>query len=322
MNTQISFLVPTFFDDLGQTQEVEDHLFENQGTLEEMMILGPQNPIGARLSSSLDSHPKVCIELVHLHATRDHIVLMDPGMLHLQANEEVALRTSVLETIEHFLGSSGEFGTNRWIFSAGDFADLKTHSPSQAMGLNMDIWMPKDLNTPGIAKKWRQLQNEIQMIWHDHPINEARLARGELPVNSVWMYGIGRKEDIQAHPFLASVTSMFSTHPLGDQLDPRIKPLRTQLHLPAMSQHHMIFAQDLKSFEWQSLWSAAIEALQLKKIQQITCLSWRKNTWVAHHLKSSDLKGNLLTQLFSKKGAVHPFSEWQNFAQQLQWSSL
>jgi hypothetical protein len=30
------------------------------------------------------------------------------------------------------------------------------------------------------------------MLLHEHPLNQAREARGELPVNSVWISGIGR----------------------------------------------------------------------------------------------------------------------------------
>lgn len=36
------------------------------------------------------------------------------------------------------------------------------------------------------------LLTEIQMLLHAHPVNEAREARGEPPVNSVWFWGAGR----------------------------------------------------------------------------------------------------------------------------------
>jgi hypothetical protein len=31
--------------------------------------------------------------------------------------------------------------------------------------------------------------NEIQMVWHEHPVNLAREERGEVPINSLWLYG-------------------------------------------------------------------------------------------------------------------------------------
>ena len=36
------------------------------------------------------------------------------------------------------------------------------------------------------------LLTEIQMLLHAHPVNEAREARGEPPVNSLWLWGSGR----------------------------------------------------------------------------------------------------------------------------------
>lgn len=36
------------------------------------------------------------------------------------------------------------------------------------------------------------LLNEIQMLLHAHPVNDAREARGEPPVNSLWLWGAGR----------------------------------------------------------------------------------------------------------------------------------
>jgi hypothetical protein len=38
----------------------------------------------------------------------------------------------------------------------------------------------------------RALLTEVQMVLHAHPLNEAREARGEPPVNSVWFWGSGR----------------------------------------------------------------------------------------------------------------------------------
>ena len=36
-----------------------------------------------------------------------------------------------------------------------------------------------------------QVLNEAQMVLHSHPVNEAREARGEAPVNSIWLWGAG-----------------------------------------------------------------------------------------------------------------------------------
>ena len=41
-------------------------------------------------------------------------------------------------------------------------------------------------------KLWMKIQNEIQMRWFDHPVNQAREAAGKLPINGLWLYGGGR----------------------------------------------------------------------------------------------------------------------------------
>jgi hypothetical protein len=46
--------------------------------------------------------------------------------------------------------------------------------------------------------------NEAQMVLHAHPVNEAREARGEPTVNSVWLWGPGRAT--RAHCAWQSVT--------------------------------------------------------------------------------------------------------------------
>ena len=49
-------------------------------------------------------------------------------------------------------------------------------------------WLP--------GERWlRRLQNEAQMLLHAHPVNLARMARGALAVNSVWIHGAGAPAD-------------------------------------------------------------------------------------------------------------------------------
>ena len=38
---------------------------------------------------------------------------------------------------------------------------------------------------------WRALQNEIQMLFHTHPVNELREAAGKPTINGVWFWGGG-----------------------------------------------------------------------------------------------------------------------------------
>jgi hypothetical protein len=48
------------------------------------------------------------------------------------------------------------------------------------------------LPTGDDAPFWTRLLNEVQMALHDHPFNQARMASGQTPVNSLWPWGGGR----------------------------------------------------------------------------------------------------------------------------------
>ena len=48
---------------------------------------------------------------------------------------------------------------------------------------------------------WRRRMNEAQMVLHAHPVNQAREARGELAVNSVWFWGAGEPGPIPRRRF-------------------------------------------------------------------------------------------------------------------------
>lgn len=129
-----------------------------------------------------------CLQPVHIHAARDHLVLMHPDSLDIRPDESAALRAA----IDGLLRESGIAlhapHPARWYVADDAFGELETTTPVRATGRNIDIW----LQAGARARDWRRLQNEIQMTWHDHPVNQAREAEGRLPVNSVWLHGGGK----------------------------------------------------------------------------------------------------------------------------------
>jgi hypothetical protein len=125
---------------------------------------------------------------VHWHVGRDEIVLTDPEALQLDAAESRALLESVRELFE-----SEGFGLAwgaplRWYAAHESLVELPTASLDRVVGRNVDRWLPEGAQ----ARLLRRLQNEVQMLLHTHPVNEAREARGELSVNSFWLSGCGR----------------------------------------------------------------------------------------------------------------------------------
>jgi hypothetical protein len=149
-------------------------------------------PIATALMQSLNLQPEpghwFVVQPVHIHIARDHLVLTDQRRLDLQEQESRAL----FETAQPIFGEAGRLllygDAHTWFLRADDWIDLLTSTPDAACGHNIDIWMPKD---PGDThdRVWRKLQNEVQMHWHTHAINNQREFRRAEPINSIWLWG-------------------------------------------------------------------------------------------------------------------------------------
>ncbi|HEV2612743.1 MAG TPA: hypothetical protein VGU61_20955 [Noviherbaspirillum sp.] len=122
---------------------------------------------------------------VHIHIARDHLVLTDQRQLHL-SDEQSRELFDIAQPLFQESGKSLVFGnSSNWFMRADDWRELRTCTPDAACGHNIDLWMPKGKN----EREWRKLQNEVQMHWHGHAINEERESRGMKPVNSIWLWG-------------------------------------------------------------------------------------------------------------------------------------
>lgn len=122
---------------------------------------------------------------VHLHIARDHLVLTNPRQLTLSETESRALFDTVKPLFDEIDKPLLYGDTHTWFVRSDSWNGLDTATPDAASGHNIDIWLPQG----SAARDWRKLQNEIQMHWHTHPVNQAREDRGEKPVNSVWLWG-------------------------------------------------------------------------------------------------------------------------------------
>lgn len=133
---------------------------------------------------------------VHLRVQRDHVILADSGTFSISQAEAEQL-TATLNA--HFQDEGFVFypmRPDRWYLGMAQAPDLTTSPITQVIGHNIDPWLPRG----GEGLKWHRYFNEIQMLFHDHPVNEARAAAGDLPVNSIWLWGGGTMPTLQAPP--------------------------------------------------------------------------------------------------------------------------
>lgn len=127
-------------------------------------------------------------EPVHLLTAIDHLQLATPVPLPLEAEESAAL----LATLNAHLSGSGFALRARegggWLCACPAGLECTTVEPAQAVGRNLRDRLP----TGPDAVRVRALVNELQMLLHEHPVNERRAAGGHPVVNSVWLWGAGR----------------------------------------------------------------------------------------------------------------------------------
>ncbi|HEY0589194.1 MAG TPA: hypothetical protein VGD52_23880 [Pseudoduganella sp.] len=118
---------------------------------------------------------------VHIQLARNHLVLADSRRLRLDEADARVLFELAKPYFDDLVWGDAE----TWFMRADGWHALDTASPDGAMGSNLADWMP----VGPTALAFKKLQNEIQMLWHEHPVNEARQQRGLAPVNSFWMWG-------------------------------------------------------------------------------------------------------------------------------------
>lgn len=125
------------------------------------------------------------LQPAHFHVARDHLVLTDLRSLTLTDYDALALFDAAAPLFAE-LGHELVYGdAQRWFLRADDWADLRTCTPDAAAGHNVDVWLPSG----SMARPWRKLHNEVQMLWHLHPINTTRENHGLPRVNALWLWG-------------------------------------------------------------------------------------------------------------------------------------
>jgi len=123
----------------------------------------------------------------HWQVGVDRVLLLDPAQLQLDEAESRALMDALRSLFEPE-GWQLHWGAPlRWYAVHDSLATLATASLDRVIGQGIEAWLPDRQ----AGRTLRRLQAEAQMLLYTHPVNEAREARGELPVNSFWLSGTG-----------------------------------------------------------------------------------------------------------------------------------
>ena len=141
------------------------------------------------------------IDPVHFTFARDHL-LVAPLDEPPAPPEDAALAAHLRETLDELLADAGPTlhrHRGHWLLT------LTRPWSVRATPLDGALGQPAHEHWPAGAEAtlWRRLLNETQMRWHAEPSNEQREARGDRPVNALWLHGGGSWAALPEQPFAA-----------------------------------------------------------------------------------------------------------------------
>lgn len=143
---------------------------------------------------------------VHLRPDRDQLLVFPGDGLQPSPAEARAL-------VEAFNAHFREDGlllsapvAGRWYLRLAKEPAVRTAPLHDVVGRPMSEYLPEGRG----ASHWMRLMNEAQMLFHAHPVNAQREARGRPMINGIWTWGGGR---LPAPP-LDPPSMLIGDHPL------------------------------------------------------------------------------------------------------------
>ncbi|MEM7027236.1 MAG: hypothetical protein AAF410_03290 [Pseudomonadota bacterium] len=213
---------------LGRAEQQSIHTLSACTHLCELFGLGQNNgtdlPIAAISRLSDDNQPPsghwLRADPVHVSVDRDGLILLDSTRFNLSQHDALALAAEVNRLLDEKGMALEVPNPYRWYLKLPEPQQLKTTPIDMVVGKDVLRYMP----TGDDRVTWIQLLNEIQMILHASEINVQRENQKQLPVNSLWLWGIGGLPDslkrkwsrVYSNDMLARGLSMLAATPYDE----------------------------------------------------------------------------------------------------------
>lgn len=141
-----------------------------------------------------DGRYRLCADFVHLAPDRDQLVFMPQGVLETRSEELAALAAA----FNSLYGADGWalelMPQGRAYLCCPRPLEVVTAEPGAIAGQAVLAYMPAGADAPRL----KQLMNEVQMLFHTHPVNQAREDTGRPLINSLWLWGGGSLPETRA----------------------------------------------------------------------------------------------------------------------------
>jgi hypothetical protein len=126
---------------------------------------------------------------VHFQAQTDHAVLFDSHSLNIEQAEMAQLVAGFNAHFDEDGLQLHAVDSHRWYLYSQQPMNVKTTAITQAIGRNVRHFLPAGDD----AMRWRNILNETQMLFHAHAVNQQREDAGVRSINSLWLWGEGRR---------------------------------------------------------------------------------------------------------------------------------
>jgi hypothetical protein len=144
---------------------------------------------------------------VHLRADQSVLRLFDASTFSIEQHESDEL----VDTFNRFYAGQGMRlqapCPQRWYLELEQSPGISTTPLLSVGGKDIDACLPQGTG----AADWHRILNEVQMLFHEHPVNVEREQRGEPAINSLWFWGGG----VSPAAFAGDVARIATDHELG-----------------------------------------------------------------------------------------------------------
>jgi hypothetical protein len=144
---------------------------------------------------------------VHLRADQSRLLLFESHSFDLSQAEADQLVAAFNALYAERGWQLAAIRPQRWYLSLPHAPLIATSSPDRVAGQDIDACLPQG----EAAVEWHALLNEVQMLFHDHPVNAAREQRDEPTINSLWFWGGG----VLPERLQCACTQIITDHALG-----------------------------------------------------------------------------------------------------------
>ena len=141
---------------------------------------------------------------VHLRIVQNHIMLADRHAFELTQEEAIQFTDIINQHLRNDGITLLPFHPYRWYIRLSNTPEILTHTLNSATCKNINTLLP----TGKDSVKWHRIFNEIQMLLYEHPLNQERISRNQIAINSIWFWGGGH--------FPQSISSVY-THLWSDE---------------------------------------------------------------------------------------------------------